>query len=106
MSHLFETVEGGGWKIARWLRADVEQEVGSHAGSAYEIADECWCVFVVLIGDFVAPHAVHGLTRLKREAADGLAGESGSVLARKVALEYLYVFAGIGGLMMVVADET
>ena len=87
------------------LRADVEQQVGAAPGRTDQIADEPLGRLVVLVGDAVAPHAVHRLAGLERQAADLLPREPGGVLARQVALEGLRVLALEGREVVVVDDE-
>ena len=60
---------------------------------------------IVEVGNFVSPHAVHRLARLERQLAYRLPGQSGSVLARQVTLENLYVLALERHKMVVVAHQ-
>ena len=61
---------------------------------------------VVLVGDLVAPHSVHGLAHFQRQGAYSLfISPSCSILAREVSLEHLEVLALYRGDVMVVAYE-
>ena len=106
-AHLFQALEGGLRQAPVGLRADVHEQVRVHAGRLHQVMDQLLGRLVILVGDLIAPHAVHGLAGLQRQVeADLLAfREAGRVLSGQVALEDLDVLAGDGRLVVVVADQ-
>ena len=96
---------GGQTTIGTWPHVD--EQVAIAPSGLDQCADDVVGALVVLVGDAVAPGAVHGHAGLQRQLADAvLARVAGGVLARHVLLKYLYILAGEGNLVVVVADET
>ena len=104
-AHAFQSFEGGGRQFAIGLRTDVEQQVRALTGRTHKEAYELFYRLVVLVFHLIAPHAVHRLARFERQFSHFLPRQSGSVLARHVALKDLKVLAGKRRLVVVVAHE-
>ena len=105
MAHLSQALYGHGGQLAVGLRTDVHQQVGVLAGGLDEVLHQGGGRFVVLVVDFVAPHAVHRFTGFERQAADVLTGKAGGVLARQVALKNLNILACKRYLVVVIAHK-
>ena len=105
-AHLFQTQQRRFRQTSVGLRAYVEQKVAVTPRRAYKVMHKLFRGLIVEVGNFVSPHAVHRLARLERQLAYRLPGQSGSVLARQVALENLYVLALERHKMVIVAHQT
>ena len=94
-------------QLAVGAGTDVDDIVGIVAGSLDDVLDDIFRALVLLVGDVVAPDLVHGHHSLQRQLSYHRSlGITGSVLTGQVLLKGLQVFAGLGGLVVVVGHET
>ena len=104
-SHLFQALDGYFGQFPVGLRTDIHQQVGVLAGRVYQIMNQLFGRLIVLVGDFIPPHTVHGFTSLQRQLADALSGKSGFVLAGQVPFENLDILTFERSLMMIVPNQ-
>ena len=73
LAHLLESLHSHFRKTSVRLRADVHEEVGVASGCSYEVMNESGVRLIVLVSDFISPHAVHRLASLKGQTRNLLA---------------------------------
>ncbi len=105
--HIFQSLQRHCRQLSIGLRTYVEQKIRTHAGCLHKITYKSPAVFIVSILYLISPHAVHCLTRLKRQTAYSvLTAISGSILSWHIALKNLYVFPRKRWTVVIVADKT
>ena len=105
LSHFCQTLQGNCRQFAIWLRADVHQQVGILTSCIHQVMNQSLGRFIILVGNLITPHAVHGLAGFKRQTADVLTRQSCLILSRKITLESLNILTLERRRVMVVYDQ-
>ena len=105
LTHLCQALQCYCRKLTIWLRTDIHQQIGILSSRIYQVMNQSFGRLIILVGNLITPHAVHGLAGFKRQTADVLTRQSCLILSRKITLESLNILTLERRRVMVVYDQ-